>query len=138
MTPQQSSREIKFRCWDNNKMYYHVQAGGFEYTVPSIYVKRNGAYEWFDCTPESIVMQFTGLKDKNGAEIYEGDILRSIGDGFEVIFQDGCFAGKHKNSKGWIDLRIFNDKRSYKKLITIWEVIGNIYQNPELINDKTE
>jgi len=78
----------------------------------------------------NIYMQYTGLKDCRGVEIYEGDIL---GNGknnkniYEVTFEDGCFD----------NTLIFEDE-SYEYFHNSYqlEVIGNIYENPELIQTK--
>ncbi len=80
-------------------------------------------------------MQSTGLKDKNGVEIYEGDVINyrnsfrnpmtgsgslSINRDFKIIFKDGEF-----KAKGF-DIRL-------KNILSYSEVIGNIYENPELL-----
>ena len=85
-----------------------------------------------------IPLQFTGLLDRNGVEIYEGDILgpklyRGITDyNFQVIFKDGSFklSGKLSGFKTLIE------SLSYaRKVGNDYEVIGNIYENPELTNN---
>jgi hypothetical protein len=108
------SREIKFRAWDirikeflgvlNNLNIEDFGNLGFTFTN----------YKKGDL----IFCQFTGLLDKNGKEIFEGDILSHRYYSKPVIceFVDGSF--------------IFDDISKYDKSL---EVIGNIYQNPELL-----
>lgn len=78
------------------------------------------------------LMQYTGLKDKNGREIYEGDIyecnIYPAGDDkdiFTVVWFDTGLVGKQKSSNNHFGLKYWLDKI---------EVIGNIYENPELLN----
>jgi uncharacterized phage protein (TIGR01671 family) len=78
---------------------------------------------------EMPIMQYTGLKDKNGKEIYEGDIVKypniqAFGDNWKVEFDRGSFTVKEKTA------RICIRELAFKQNL---EVVGNIYENPELL-----
>jgi hypothetical protein len=74
-------REIKFRAWDGEKMIFPSDPDTYSKFVRGELV-----------CPGVILMQYTGLEDKNGKEIYEGDIVRGIkGDIYQVFFGNGAF-----------------------------------------------
>jgi hypothetical protein len=111
-------REIKFRAWDvKNKEMLE------DYPAPDDYVDINNIfYSWAD---EYVPMQFTGLKDKNSKEIYEGDILADI---YRVEWDEGGM----KYILTWTQDGYYSMELNE----LTWEdtvVIGNIYENPELI-----
>lgn len=78
------------------------------------------------------IMQYTGLHDKNGKEIYEGDIVKAKHRGYIGI-------GQVQYDNEYCDYKIYiNENKDY---VPLWksvdlEVIGNIYENPELLEDK--
>ncbi len=73
-----------------------------------------------------VIEQYTGLKDKNGKEIYEGDIIDFYGEKYEVVFRAGCFWAGYSNNQR--DYLFFYSVES--------EVIGNIHENTELMKEE--
>jgi len=117
-------REIKFRAWmKDQKEMVEVEWLGKEMLQPQ-------GYE-IESIDEAVIMQYTGLKDKNGKEIYEGDILRdSLGWVFAVEWDsdNARFLGRHTKPRG--DTYICYVGREPKA-----EIIGSIYDNPELLQE---
>ena len=119
-------REIKFRAWDKlNKEMFNVESINFQ--ERRVY-KDVVSYRNFN---DIELMQYTGLKDKNNKEIYEGDILSDGNDEkpYKVIFENGSFRAEFEG-----------DFEEYSfDLIDIvaqgCEVVGNIYENSELIKE---
>lgn len=117
-------KNIKFRAWDydNECMYDDSQIIIHEGTV---FIGRIKFVH--QISQDTELMQYTGLKDKNGIEIYEGDIVTHLDfkEPSEVTFSKGCFRIH--------DFTMANFEAVHP--ISKTEVIGNIYENSELLND---
>ena len=138
--------KIKFRVWDkrNNRM---IMPRKFATIKPVIDFNGNLGvmdtyknYHWHGIVPEDEyeLMLFTGILDKNDIEIYEGDILKDTDNEiYYVDFIRGCFYlrtnYKSFHHLGWAEwLPMCEIDRLANP--TEFEVIGNIYENPELLS----
>lgn len=126
-------REIKFRCWDKeNKEMLDVEYLHWDDCTREFSIRTTMYTDYFDIE-DMILMQYVGLKDKNGKEIYEGDIVKIDKEDYKYIvkFYDGCFVGINKYDEHYEQAKILGN------LFTLeLEVIGNIHDNPELLEDK--
>lgn len=125
----------KIRAWteEGKVMYYDA----YTFKDNTLLLSYDGIS--FDEVPASdfILMQSTGLFDKNGEEIFEGDVVKipddydtfghNAGEILKVAFDSGCFRLKRPNSKG---------RGFYFEDDNTVTIIGNIYENPELLGGK--
>jgi uncharacterized phage protein (TIGR01671 family) len=114
-------REIRFRMWDTEGKQFMNDSRVVESSISRL--EKNGKERF-------IFLQYTGLKDKKCFDIYEGDITREYDDEFGeilsvVVFENGMFQFKEVGYKG-NDLLLLYESCNYI------EIIGNIYENPEL------
>ena len=124
-------RKIKFRAWDkeNEKM---MKVSSLHLENKEISVKENGTFHLFRMQD---LMQYIGLRDKNGKEIYEGDIvlvkLGGVSTWYKTVvkFKEGAFIASLIDGEDYI--YIFN--RGFDN--NDFEVIGNIYENKKLLEE---
>lgn len=155
-------RTIKFRAWDKKeKKIFNVMQLGFKFDVDNYNhtawadldgrwgrawlnehgEKRGNSWSGQKREAEDIeLMQFTGLTDKNGKEIYEGDIVETPkGIKYGVFWSPTKTKFALKTANVWtIYLAGAQRQWIYRAMesATKFEVIGNIYENPELLNQK--
>jgi len=119
-------REIKFRAWriKSELMQFNVQN-----VIPTV-LDPGGSFSDYIQSDDVILMQYTGLKDKNGVEIYESDLVltKEYPYPFEIYYRNESCQFCLISSNDHIELTAFsNVNRNY------FEVIGNIHENPELL-----
>lgn len=130
------NREIKFRAWDGKKMWHGVETS-YDYLHIDDEAYRspidftNFGEVISSCSDECSLMQYTGLKDCKGVEIYEGDILQAHTVRVVVLYQAPAFVMKQKILKGysktWTTFIFPPEQLQFE------EIIGNVHENPELL-----
>jgi uncharacterized phage protein (TIGR01671 family) len=142
-------RQLTFRVWNGREMVYDVTVGKFGAFYVNPMSKGNGLDEndSASLTPfntryhnDTPVMQSTGLHDKNGKEIYESDVVRffdgkiiSTENGMDVdeIYNIGAFEWDETRMGWYVTNR---DSVEMEEISEDIEVIGNLYENPELLS----
>lgn len=128
-------RELKFRAWDKEEL---------EMISPDklLTLYNNGFLNEILVSAKKVtLMQYTGLKDKNGVEIYEGDILKVRSLHYEkdigldvVCFEKGCFCLRYEY---WSDgLHKWRSIENYDS--SDLDVVGNVHQNPDLLRKNND
>lgn len=131
--PSLSQREIKFRLYDKLKKEivfddFHVFGEVTLFNAIGAYAyETKGEKSSLERYNDFEIMQYTGLKDKNGKDIYEGDVLKYINpyssddnDLFFVSFFEGAFVSD-------------DNKEKLSEVNEVSEIVGNVFENPELL-----
>ena len=124
-------REMKFRAWYQEQMLGPV-------TLKELITDS-------DWHPDGVIwMQYTGLKDKRGREIYEGDVVRRVGGGLlgspekvlfvgEVVFTNSGYKAKYLYDEPGSAGKYRHEAQGNLFNRSELEVIGNVHENPELV-----
>lgn len=127
----------KFRVWDKtrNEMNYKVMVGNCDtddenWTCPIIWIEERKKWLHFD--DYEYIMQSTGLKDKNGKEIFEGDIVKMAKD----VYSEPTYYEVVRHYGGAYRLESKQHGCELWLRHTDCKVVGNIYETPELLEDK--
>ena len=128
-------RTIKFRAWDGEKMHYAVTIYNGRF-IDCADANEDVFYQWHDPADQVAIMQFIELRDKNQKEIYEGDIIKIYKEPFgdevfdivKVWYMAPDYMLKSIAQEGSYKM----DEWGYGKDMWKFEIIGNIYENPEL------
>lgn len=126
----------KFRAWDKKtKSFINDCDIVLDLISGKVYAGDIGLTDSInDVTDQIVLMQSTGLKDKNSVEIFEGDIV--LADGFQVTvsFGEQKYEEDYGDETYYIGFNVYT-KMGYGMLIPVkYEVLGNIYANPELLS----
>ncbi|HEW8173820.1 TPA: hypothetical protein V1A19_001848 [Streptococcus pneumoniae] len=125
----------KFRVWDRarNEMNYKVMVGNCDtddenWTCPIIWIEEEK--DWLHFDDYECIMQSTGLKDKNGKEVFIGDIVKCTRGCLHEVYLEKEYGGTYIGGMPAVYLKGLGDGYAWTEYE---EIIGNVYENPELL-----
>nr|DAL72789.1 MAG TPA: YopX protein [Caudoviricetes sp.] len=132
----------RFRCWDERLGLTEVVSIDFFRKKIKINHWEYGDSNFFPLD-EVVLMQSTGYKDKNGVEIFEGDLVKvSVDNGFDYLFEELSIVKPSKFHSGLV-CSLKSHEAEYRIIHAEilgyeYEVVGNIYENSELLEQANE
>ena len=127
----------KFRVWDKarNEMNYKVMVGNCDtddenWTCPTIWIEER--QDWLHFDDYDSIMQSTGLKDKNGKEVFVGDIIKCTRGCLHEVYIEKEYGGTYIGGMPAIYLKGLREGYAWTEHE---EIIGTIYENPELLEE---
>lgn len=127
---------LKFRAWDKKlQILGKVSNIDFDFEEVMFYIDDEEELDVSQTFKDVEIMQSTGLFDKNGVEIFEGDIIRTYGNDYTPIYSKGIYMALNVSQ-----IKLPKENWSFSTQFNIvWrdggEVIGNIYENKELLGN---
>lgn len=126
-------REIKFRVFDKDTSEMHICSRSHDSIMfmpddRAVYYNLQNGEGSLNEDSSYVLMQYTGLKDKNGKNIYEGDIVRNY-----LENSSADYLWLESGDLGYVDRKISIPEVYQEGLAENCEVIGNIYENPDLL-----
>ena len=127
----------KFRAWDKarNEMNYKVMVGNCDtddenWTCPIIWIEEKK--DWLHFDDYDSIMQSTGLKDKNGKEVFVGDIIKCTRGCPHEVYLEKEYGGTFIGGMPAVYLKDLGEGYAWTEHE---EIIGNIYENPEFLEE---
>lgn len=122
---------LRFRAWLKKEQKMDNEIDHISWLEDELYCIGDGI-TYMVLAEDLVLMQSTGLRDKNDKEIFEGDILKSNKYTTSVFYERGAYCVKFcRTTNTTVTMNVISFIEKYKT-----KIIGNVYENPELLEDK--